>query len=95
MLCHGSAGVAHIYWNLFLNTHVPEFLETVDFWLNVTMQMAKNNNCLTGLKTWRNKKFGGSMKLDTLLEGISGIGLVFLSYLKSDEIVWDESILLS
>ena len=38
---------------------------------------------------------GGSAKSTTLLEGIAGIGLALLSYLKNGEIAWDECLLLS
>jgi lantibiotic modifying enzyme len=94
-LCHGSAGVAHIFWNLYLNTRVQKFQETTDYWLNITIQMAKYTDVAAGFKAWRTEKLGGFVKLDSFLEGISGIGLVLLSHLQSDKTVWDECLMLS
>jgi lantibiotic modifying enzyme len=94
-LCHGSAGVAHIFRSLYLNTRIPEFRDTADYWLNITKQMAKYTDGLAGFKAWRTEKFGGDVKSDTLLEGIAGIGLVLLSLLKTDEMKWDECFMLS
>jgi lantibiotic modifying enzyme len=94
-LCHGSAGVAHLFWNLYLNTRVQKFQETTDYWLNITIQMAKYTDGSAGFKAWLTEKHGGFVKSDSFLEGISGIGLVLLSHLQSDKTVWDECLMLS
>jgi len=94
-LCHGSAGVAHIFWNLYLNTRVQKFQETTDYWLSITMQMAKYTDGSAGFKAWLTEKHGGFVKSDSFLEGISGIGLALLSHLQSDKTVWDECLMLS
>ena len=94
-LCHGSAGVAHIFWNLYLNTHLQKFQETTDYWLDITMQMAKYTDGSAGFKAWRTEKLGGFVKLNSFLEGISGIGLVLLSHLQRDKTSWDECLMLS
>jgi lantibiotic modifying enzyme len=94
-ICHGSAGIAYVFWNLYKNTGVQAFCETTDYWLEHTVKMAKYTDGLAGFKTWSPKNIGQYIKSDTLLEGISGIGLVLLSHLKSNEITWDESLMLS
>ena len=94
-LCHGSAGVAHIFWNLFLNTGIQKFQETTNYWLEMTLQMAKHNDGLAGFKAWRKEEAGGPEKADSLIEGIAGIGIALLSYFKSDEISWDKCFMLS
>jgi lantibiotic modifying enzyme len=94
-LCHGSAGIAHIFWNLYLNTSVKVFSETTDYWMNITMQMAKHTDGLAGFKAWFTEKLGGFFNSDDLLKGIAGIGLVFLSHLNNNETIWDESLMLS
>jgi len=93
-LCHGSAGVAHIFWNLFLHTGLQEFREATNCWLQVTMQMAKYDDGLAGYKAYRKEEYGGPEKLNTLLEGIAGIGIALLCSLESDEIAWNECIML-
>ena len=55
--CHGSAGVAHIYWNLYLKTGLQEFLYANDYWLQITMQMAKYDDGLAGFKAWRREEY--------------------------------------
>jgi lantibiotic modifying enzyme len=94
-LCHGSAGIAHIFWNLFLNTQLHVFQEITDYWLNITLHMAKYTDGSAGFLAWRTKEYGGPVKSDSLLEGIAGIGLALLSQLKSDEMTWDECLMLS
>ena len=94
-LCHGSAGIAHIFWNLYLNTQLEKFRETTDYWLGITMQMAKYTDGIAGFKAWQPEKYGGFINTETLLCGIAGIGLALLSNLKSGNMSWDECLLLS
>ena len=94
-LCHGSSGIAHIFWNLYLGIQINEFNDASDFWLNVTLQMAKYSDGLAGFKAWRKEEYGGLIKTGNLLEGIAGIGLALISNLKSGNMRWDECLLLS
>ena len=94
-ICHGSAGVAHIFWNLFLKTGLIEFQKVTDYWMKITLQMQKYEDGLAGFKAWRKEEFGGPEKSDSLLEGIAGIGIVLLYYLNSDKMSWDECFMLS
>jgi len=93
-LCHGSAGLAHIFWNLYQNTRLDVFKETTDFWLDVTMQMAKYPDGLAGFKAFRTEEHGGPKNSGSLLEGIAGIGLALLSYMQCKEMSWDECLML-
>jgi len=94
-LCHGSAGVAHIFRNLYLHTGLKVFQEAADYWYQATMQMAKYEDGIVGFKAWRKEEYGGPEKSDTLLEGIAGIGIAMLSNLNSNELAWDECFMLS
>ena len=94
-LCHGSAGIAHIFENIYLNTFVKEFRETSDYWLDITMKMARHSDGFAGFKSWYTEEYGGYKNADSLLEGIAGIGLVFLSHLEGNKMTWDECFLLS
>ena len=80
---------------MYLNTHIQEFYETVDYWMDVTNLMAKYEDGLAGYKAWRTEEYGGPEKTDTLLEGIAGIGLAILSRLNSSELAWDACLMLS
>jgi lantibiotic modifying enzyme len=94
-ICHGSAGVLHVFWSLFLKTGQQEFQEATDYWVNVTLKMQKYDDGLVGYKAWRTEEYGGPENSDLLLEGIAGIGIVLLSYLDSDQMAWDECFMLS
>jgi len=79
-ICHGSAGIALIYRRLFLETHRDEFKEATDYWIQQTLNFSTFKDGLVGYKTL--KKREGICDY-SLLTGISGIGLVLLSYLGS------------
>lgn len=94
--CHGSVGVVHIFNNLYLKTGLQEFRDTADYWLQITMQMAKYNDGLAGFKAWRKEEYGGPENSYSLLDGISGIGMVLLSHqFNFVETNWDACFMLS
>jgi len=95
-LCHGAAGIGHIFYRMWWNTKLPEFKDAADYWFEETLKMAYHKDGLAGFKSlempdgkpaWINK-YG-------LLEGISGIGLAMLTYYYEMEPAWDECLLLS
>ncbi|MDR0604711.1 MAG: hypothetical protein LBG80_10450 [Bacteroidales bacterium] len=87
-ICHGTAGIAQIYKKVFLHTKQVEFKETAMFWLEQTLLMSKYSDGVVGYKA--NEK-GNTLDL---LNGIAGIGLVFLSFLTNEDTNWDECLLL-
>jgi len=89
-ICHGCAGIAMIYRRMLLETGIEEFRSSVDYWIGQTIRFAFHKDGLAGYKT-------KGLQIDdyTLLTGISGIGLVFISYLMNDKQEWDEIFLLS
>jgi lantibiotic modifying enzyme len=92
-LCHGTAGIGHIFYRMWWNTRLPEFKEAADYWFNETLTMAKFEDGLAGYKTYHREE--GWAKEYGLLEGVSGIGLAMLSYMTDTEPTWDECLLLS
>lgn len=91
-ICHGAAGLAMIFRRMYLETNQEEFLNSMKYRLNQTLQMANFTDGLAGYKTYESNMW----KCDySLLTGISGIGLVLLSYLDDDKQNWDEMFLLS
>ena len=93
-LCHGSAGIAMVYNRLFLETNSTLFLNAYYYWLELTLMFSTFIDGLAGYKT-----FQGSDKESerdyNLLTGVSGIGLMFVSYLLNNKQKWDELFLLS
>lgn len=91
-ICHGSVGIAMIYRRLFLETHCVEFRDATQYWLNQTLNLSYFNEGLAGYKTFEHNDWICNY---SLLTGISGIGLAFISYLNEDQQKWDEMFLLS
>lgn len=91
-ICHGCAGIALIYRRMYLETNIDEFICATNYWMDQTLNHSQFNDGLAGYKThilnnWINDY--------SLLTGISGIGLSFISYLSDDLQCWDEILLLS
>lgn len=92
-VCHGSAGLAHIYNKIWHSTKETTFKEACDFWIQKTIRFAVHRDGVAGYKkfdptdcTYRND-YG-------LLEGVAGIGLVLISYINND-FSWDYCLMLS
>ena len=94
-ICHGSAGISHIFKRMYVYTKIPEFNETANYWIEKTLEFAKYNDGFAGYKAWYPEARGGLKPVLSLLEGIAGIGLALLSNISEKEPVWDECLLLS
>lgn len=93
-LCHGTAGIAHIFNRVYKNTGNKEFKESADFWFNETIKMAKFEDGFAGFKNWQN--WNNTWKNEIgFLNGIAGIGLAMISAVSDIEPKWDECLLLS
>lgn len=91
-LCHGTAGLAHIFRNLYLETCIDKFKDTANYWIDQTILMSKYSDGLAGFKFYRSN--GTYVNSVEVLEGISGIGLVLLSQIIEEKLNWDEGIML-
>ncbi|MCL2290897.1 MAG: lanthionine synthetase C family protein [Bacteroidetes bacterium] len=95
-LCHGAAGMGHIFYRMWWNTKLPEFKNAADYWFNQTLEMATFEDGLAGYKAFDTQDGEFVWVNDYgLLTGISGIGLALLSYHYEMEPEWDECLLLS
>jgi hypothetical protein len=92
-ICHGSAGIAHIYNKVWHDTQQPVFKDACDYWIQKTLDMAIYTDGIAGYK-----KYGGPNaayeKTPALIDGAAGIGLVLLSYLTGD-FCWDYCFMLN
>lgn len=91
-ICHGSAGLSHIYNRLYHYTGHEIFLKSAIYWLNDTLKKSEFKDGLAGYKTFEKDKMVNDKGL---LTGISGIGLVLISAISDIEPRWDECFLLS
>lgn len=92
-ICHGTAGIAHIFNRFYFETKMPLFKETANYWIKETLKIATHENGLAGYKSYYSEK--GWVNEYGLLTGIAGIGLVLLSHITEEEPMWDRCLLLS
>jgi len=92
-ICHGCAGIALIFRRMFLETNLNEFKEATEYWIQQTLKFADFEEGLAGYRTF--EKDGWDYNDYSFLTGISGIGLVLLSYYENNLQTWDEILLLS
>jgi lantibiotic modifying enzyme len=92
-LCHGGSGLVKMYRTIHQATGMQEFNVAADHWLKVTLQQATHADGYAGYKTHSGER--GFEKDCGLLEGVGGIGIVFLEELMGKALSWDKSLLLS
>lgn len=90
-LCHGTAGIAHIYHRMYSYTNIDAFKKSSIFWFEQSLKMASYEDGLAGYKAYR----GDWVNDYGLLDGISGIGLAMISAVSDTEPRWDSALLLS
>lgn len=92
-LCHGTAGIAHIYNRMYYYTGEEAFRKSALYWFEQTLKMATFKDGLAGYRAYQGEK--GPMKEPAFLEGIAGIGLALISAVSAIEPKWDRALLLS
>lgn len=92
--CHGCAGISHMYKRMYFNTHIKSFQDTSNYWLSKIIEFSEFSNGLVRFKTYSE---GGLILSDkSLLDGISGIGMVLMSSLLNERgSSWDSLFLLN
>ena len=93
-LCHGSAGVMHIFHRLYTMTNDDVFRRAQDYWLKVTLVMGNVTTNQSGylFQMDNNRTWAEDL---SLLDGIAGVGVALESYLSSCDEDWDECIMLT
>jgi len=99
-LCHGTAGLAHMYNRLYHMTDELTFRNAALYWYKETTKMAKYDDGYAGyrhpdycLEETERRRF--NLYNLSFLTGISGIGLSLLSAIYPIEPYWDRCLLLS
>ncbi|TDX01420.1 lanthionine synthetase C family protein [Dinghuibacter silviterrae] len=92
-LCHGSAGIAHIYHRLWRDTGLPVFQTACDAWIERTIGYATHPDGIAGYKMYDSPSEGYRNQMG-FLEGPVGIGIVLLAYLTGD-LGWDHCLMLN
>ena len=92
-ICHGSSGVAYIFYKIWHYTKIEAFNDAVIFWTQKTLEMACHSDGIAGYKKYN--AVSDSWENDSsLLEGTAGIGLV-LNSLSTNNFGWDYCLMLN
>lgn len=96
-ICHGTAGIAHIFNRMYRETSIPALRDACNYWIEETLSVAKFKNKHAGYMVYRIDDKIDEMEEFSLLMGIAGIGLSLIAYLsdKHEDAGWDELFLLS
>ena len=97
-LCHGSAGLAHLFNRFYQETGEPRLAEASRRWFERALDFRQPGEGLAGYRAFWVEDDGvtESWRPEAgLLEGVAGIGLAFLGGLSDFEPAWDRVLMLS
>jgi hypothetical protein len=94
-LCHGAAGLGHLFNRLYQATGEPTLGEAARFWFGRTLQMHRPERGIGGYEAWRGGDDGELIWIADagLLTGAAGIALALLAAITSIEPAWDRMLL--
>ncbi len=93
-LCHGAAGLAHLYNRMYQATGDRRFLEASLSWFERALEMKRDREGIAGYSSWRPDQ-GGWVVDRSLLSGATGIALALIAGSTAVEPSWDRLLLAS
>lgn len=96
-LCHGAAGLGHIFNRLFHSTGRTEFANAAKEWFSRALGMRHAAKGIGGFQAAEKKPGGGLDWVDdpSVLTGAAGIALALFAAVSDVEPAWDRMLLLS
>ena len=96
-ICHGAAGLAHIFNRFFQATNKVEFKNAAQYWFERTLQYKRPDTGIAGYLAYEPKLNGqvAWKKEAGVLTGAAGIALVLLAACSNVEPQWDRMLLIS
>jgi lantibiotic modifying enzyme len=91
--CHGTAGVAYIFYKIWHVTKDPIFKDTAEFWYRKTLDYSFYKDGIAGFKRYNHVQKVW-VNDSGLLEGVAGIGLSIIGFL-FDDYTWDYCFMLN
>ena len=90
-LCHGGAGLGHIFNRIHQATGDPQCAEAARYWFRRTLESKPKGSWITGFPSYRPLLGGGREKTEEsgFLTGVSGVGLAILAAVSHQEPGWD------
>jgi lantibiotic biosynthesis protein len=92
-LCHGSAGLAHLFNRMYQMTAEPALADAALFWVERTLQLC--SAAAHGQDTTLTDDARPAWKGPGLLEGAAGVALAMEAASTTVEPVWDQMLLVS
>jgi len=93
-LCHGAAGLGHIYNRLFQLTGEEVFLNAARYWLRRTLDMREAGVGVAGYRAWSGGDEGQWVDDPGFLTGATGIALALAAGVCRAEPTWDGALLM-
>lgn len=96
-LCHGSAGLAHLFNRMFQATGREELREAALFWISRTLEMRLPGHGVAGFPAMKPDDQGeiGWTAEPGFLSGATGVALALLASVSTADPWWDEVLLIS
>jgi lantibiotic modifying enzyme len=97
-LCHGAAGLGHIFNRVYQSTGEAKFADAARFWFERTLQMRQPERGIAGYAAWTPSLPGqkdGWIDDPGILTGAAGIALALLAATTNVEPEWDRMLLVS
>jgi hypothetical protein len=96
-LCHGAAGLGHLYHRMYLTTGEPRLARAARAWLVRALDYRRTAHAIGGFASWTIDPEGRKYWVADpgLLTGAAGIALAFSAALDGRNPTWDRVLLLS
>lgn len=99
-LCHGAAGVGHVFNRLYQSTDAPELREAAQSWILRAVRSRQNNVDVAGYASWRPTPgrpngSGTRVRDPGLLSGAAGIAAALAASVSEVPPDWDRVLLIS
>lgn len=96
-LCHGAAGIGHLFNRMYQSTGEERLADAARFWLGHALEIRQPGEGIAGFRAWAAEQDGeSSWRTDpSFLEGAAGIGLALLAAVSAVEPAWDRVLLVS
>ena len=94
-LCHGAAGVGHLFHRLYRVTGEERLAGAARFWLGRALEMRRPGEGIAGFLAWNPEPGGGgNWEAESgFLTGAAGVGLALLAALAPLDPAWDRLLL--
>ncbi|MGK3967591.1 lanthionine synthetase C family protein [Sorangium sp. So ce118] len=94
-LCHGTAGIAHLFNRMAQATGDAVLEDAARYWFERTLEMRHPGAGIAGYRAWRTDAVSHWEDVPGFLEGAAGIGLAMLGATSDVEPNWDRLLLVS